>query len=201
MFKRAFCLFFFFLISLSVASYELLIRPDLETAASYQKLTAESKDLCSQKALEKEPARQMRKNVQKDIYTVAGSERRHFRLRSEGSELILTQKKEKIDAVEKLERLECWIQDEIDPKKNLQEVRYFTSDSGIYYFPSNRFLTDSIDLAFFHLAGSDFPDSFIDAAPYLTGVATEVQFTATDKIPKFTANHLRARFDPTSALP
>jgi hypothetical protein len=143
----------------------------------------------------------MRSCVQKDVYTIDGAERRHFRLRSEGSELILTQKKEKIDAVEKLQKLECWIQDAIDPKNKTQEVRYFTSDSGIYYFPSHRFLTDSIDLAFFHLYGDDFPASFSESEPYLTGVATDVQFTATDKIPKFTAYHLRARFDPTRSLP
>ncbi|HSX25953.1 MAG TPA: hypothetical protein VLE89_02990 [Chlamydiales bacterium] len=172
-----------------------------QDAPIYQKLSQESTALRSRHALERHPARQKREGVQKDIWVVNGNERLHFRLKSAYSHLTVAQKKDKVEATEELKQIDCWVQDEIDTVNSLQQIRTLTADEGIYYFPSHRFLAQSVNLAFFRLAGTELPSSLFPEKPFLTGVAREVTFAATCKTPTFTAYHLRAELDPERGFP
>ena len=93
----------------------------------YDRLVQESLDLRTRRALEEKPARQSRQNVQKDIWTE--NETRHFQIQSQDSELILSQKKEKIEAIEKLTNIECHIENDC----------ILTAGEGIYTYPTHQF--------------------------------------------------------------
>lgn len=176
------------------------VRLRASDAPKYRKLVQESAELRSRHALEREPAHQTREGVQKDIWVAEGSERLHFRLNSRYSELMIRQKKDKVEAVEELQQIECWIQEEIDSKTNKQLVRQLKAAEGIYTYPSHRFVAETVHLAFFRLSGTDLPRSTL-AKPYLTGLAREASFAATSKLPTFTAYHLSATLDPEQGLP
>lgn len=201
MFRRALSLSIalILLAAWSIVRHHAAISPD--EAALYKKLASESVALRSHHALERHPAHQKRERVQKDIWMANGDERLHFRLKSLYSDLTVTQKKDKVEAVETLKQIDCWIQDEIDRGKDLQQIRTLNAEEGVYYFPSHRFLAQSVHMAFFRLPGTEIPSSLFPEKPFLTGIAREVSFAATGKSPTFTAYHLKAQLDPERGLP
>jgi hypothetical protein len=97
----------------------------------YRKLVQESVDLHAHSVLEKSPVKQMRKGVGKDIWTIQNGARVHGRVICLQSDMTLTQKKEKMEAVEILHGIEAWIDTE-------NQNRHLTAESGICYFPSCR---------------------------------------------------------------
>lgn len=191
-----------FLTALCLAScYLFLVRLSPSNAAQYRKLVQESKELGSQKTLEHEDAQQMREGVQKDIWIVNDHERLHFRIQSACSHLTLTQKGGKFGAVETLQGIECWVQEQINRKEGSQQVRLLFADEGIYTYPAHRFTAKTVDLEFYRVPGQELPLSLAGKIPYLTGIAQEVVLGAAMKVPTFTAYHLRAKFDPEKELP
>lgn len=201
MFQRAYFSFLALILCLSLLAYYLHIRIAPGCAPLYHKLLKESIALRSHHALERHPAHQKREGVQKDIWVVNGAERLHSRIKSRHSDLTLSQKKDKVEAIEQLKEIDCWVQEEIDPAHSLQQIRTLYAEEGVYYFPSHRFLAQSVHLAFFRLPGADLPLSLFPEKPFLTGVASEVSFAATSKSPLFTAYHLQAHLDPQRASP
>lgn len=133
----------FFLILLCTASVcylSIQIRPS--DAPSYKKLIQESAELRSKKALERAPAHQVRKGVQKDIWTLSGNDRSHLQLNSEGSDLIIQQKKEKFEAIEHLQNLECSV-DQGDHSPHLKADRATYSISDFQFIE----LTDQVEIS------------------------------------------------------
>ena len=167
----------------------------------YRKLVKESVELRSKRALERHPAHQLRHGVQKDIWTPKGNERSHFRLRSEGSELIIQQKKDKFEATESLQNLECCVQEEVDLANQTQQVRFVTAEQGTYFFPNHQFLANEVSILFYDLLGSELPQIKPDSEPFLKGRAKEASFNAGGKTASFTAYELKAQFDPLQRAP
>ncbi len=120
---------FFAVISLAIlAVYWFHIRMQPEDALFYQKLVQESIDLRTRRALEEQPAHQKRQNVQKDIWTQ--NETCHFQILSKDSDLTLSQKKDKTEAIEALKEIRC----------NLQNEFTLTAEEGLYSYPSHQFI-------------------------------------------------------------
>ncbi len=170
-----------------------LMRPNPADLADYAKLIDESLELRSQSALERRPARQLRKEVQKDIWTINNHQRLHYRLKSQGSDLTIRQKKGKVEAIEELQEIECCMQEEING--NEEQIRYLVASEGTYSFPSHRFVAEDADLYFFSLPGTELPPLWPTEAPFLRGHAHEVVFSAAEGLPSFTAYHLNAELD------
>jgi hypothetical protein len=183
--------------SAAVATFLLHVRTRPYDASRYRKLVQESAELRSRRALERHPAHQMRAGVQKDIWAVDGTERLHFRLNSGYSELSITQKKDKFEAVEELQQINCWIQEKIDPNTQMQQVRTLTASEGTYYYPSHRFLANAVHLGIYRLPGIELPTSLTEK-PFLIGVARQATFVASGKNPTFTAYDITATLDPES---
>lgn len=93
----------------------------------YEKLIAESVELRTRKALEKEPAFQKRYGVQKEIWTQ--NETRGISIQSLESDLTIAQKGGKIEAIEKLKEIEC----------HTLNGDILRADEGIYSYPSHQF--------------------------------------------------------------
>lgn len=160
--------------------------------ADYQELLNESRISLSKGTLGSQPAYQIRERVQKDLWS--GPERLHVRVKSAGSELMLVQKKHKqLEAVETLQGMDCWIQEHIDPVAQKQRLRRFSSEHGAYFFPAHNFVSESVQLSLFEIAGTELPIGDPLEEPFLTGFASEVNFSFSNKLPTFTAHHLRAK--------
>ena len=184
----------------AAGAFLFLVRIHSSDIPLYRKLVSESAELLSRKALERHPTHQAREGVQKDIWAVDGAERLHFRLNSDYSELTLRQKKDKVEAVEELQGINCWIQEKIDRGAQTQQIRTIAAAEGSYYYPSHRFLANTVQLAFYRVPGTELPRALLQK-PFLKGVAREASFAATGKIPTFTAYHITAQLDPERGLP
>jgi hypothetical protein len=95
----------------------------------YRKLVRESIDLHAHSALEKSPIRQLRKGVCKDIWTTRDGKPVHGRITSAKSDMTISQRGEKIAAMEVLQEIEGWIQSD-------EPTRHMTAESGTCHFPS-----------------------------------------------------------------
>lgn len=112
----------------ALAIYWVHIRMRPEDVTAYHKLIQESTELRTRHALEEKPAHQKRHGVQKDIWSQ--DETRHFQIQSAHSELILSQKKDKTEAIEELKEIRCSIKDGFT----------LIADEGLYTFPSHQFI-------------------------------------------------------------
>jgi len=152
------------------------LRP--EDALKYQKLVQESRDLHSKQSLEQHPAHQTREDVQKDIWTLRNGKRAHFQLKSQGSELTIRQSKDKFEAIEQLQHLESFLQND--------DIRYLLAKEGTYFYPSHRFLAKETTFSSYRQASE---------LPFLQGTAREAVFEATDETPTITAHGVQGIFD------
>lgn len=196
MFRKVTALSFLLVFCMGAAVSLSCVRMRKGDVGRYRKLVKESVELRSKRALERHPAHQLRHGVQKDIWTPKANERSHFRLRSEGSELIIQQKKDKFEATESLQNLECCVQEEIDLANQTQQVRFVTAELGTYFFPNHQFLANEVSILFYDLPGAELPQVMPDAHPFLKGHAKEASFSAGGKTANFTAYELQAQFDP-----
>jgi hypothetical protein len=153
---------------------------------------AEKTSIPSKRVLESQPGRQVRRGVQKDIWTISGDQRLHFRLRSQDSVLAIEQHKGKLEAVETLGVLECCLQEAVDQKTNTQQVRYLTAPKGTYSFPAHKFVADEVLLSFYQLPGLCLPLGKPAIEPFVSGVAEEVVFSEVNHAPQLNASHLKA---------
>ncbi len=200
-FKRTWIASILLLSAYALGIYFFSIQSRLEDAPSYRKLIAESVDLRSKHALEREPAIQIRSGVQKDIWTLDGTERPHVRILSQNSELTIRQNRGKFSAEETLHSIDSWMQEEIDRSQNIQQIRHCLADEGLYSFPAHEFLAKNVHLDFYRIPGHELPTAPPEQRPYLKGIAREVAFRTSNKAPTFTAYHLLAEFDPIRGLP
>ncbi|MBF8263970.1 MAG: hypothetical protein HW387_1635 [Parachlamydiales bacterium] len=214
MFRRTIAAFsIFFCLTIAIA-YWNHVRLRHSDRTAYRHFVHENSTQRARHALENHPATQNREKVQKDFWIIQNHQRQHLRVQSEHSELIIHERKGKLEAVEKLRNLECWLQEGVCDEPSilqkpifgsthfaLQQVRHLTADEGIYFYPSHHFLAQIVHLQFFRLPGRDLPLQIDSGLAFFSGTATEASFSACGKSPTFTAQHLHASFDPMRGLP
>jgi lipopolysaccharide export system protein LptA len=115
-----------FFVSCVIYHYHIPLRP--EDIIAYERLVQESTELRTKRALEEKPAQQQRQGVRKDIWS--HDEITHLQIESEHSELILTQKKDKTEIIEELQKIRCAVENDFT----------LTADEGIYAYPSHQFI-------------------------------------------------------------
>ena len=106
------------------------IRQTPEDRLLYDKLVQTSQELRSKSALEKAPIHQSRTGVRKDLWTLRDNVRRHAFVQSRVSELTLSQKKEKIQAIECVEGIEGLLSD------GPSSFHHLSAEKGILNLPS-----------------------------------------------------------------
>lgn len=213
MFRQTLVFFSIFLLSVGVVAYLDHVRLRHHDRRAYQLFVRESGAQKARHALESHPATQNRKEVQKDFWIAQNHERQHFRIKSQQSELIIHERNRKLEAVEKLHHLECWLQEFENSSPTIlqktaqepestkqQQVRYLTAEDGIYFYPSHHFIAQTVHLQFFRLPGHVLPETIDPSIAFFIGTATEASFSACGKSPTFTAEHLHASFDPARGL-
>lgn len=142
-------------------------------------------------------AQQERKGVVKELwFSQEDHSRLHYRIASESSVLTLKPEEKKWDLIEKLENLQCWMQDKLyDPTvQNVggQQVRFLRAAEGVYHFSSQEFFAQSVALSLYRLDGQVLPKEFGGQKPFLHGVAEDVSFAISDHQPRFNARFFKA---------
>src|SRR5579883_2379855 len=109
------------------------------------------------------PVSQKRSQVCKDIwFSSEGAQRLHYRIESAASSLNLQPMKSKVDIVEQLHDMRCWMQDKIVKAAGSdgasQQTRYFTASQGVYRFLSQSLVADQATLSLYRITGEHLPE-------------------------------------------
>lgn len=160
------------------------------------KLLKEQEEAASKKSLVS-TTHQHRQGVVKEIYfSQEDNTRLHYRIESEASSLTLKPHGRKLDLIEKLEKIKCWMQDKLyttaSGDRPMQQMRFLEAEDGIYRYASQQFLAQSVGLSLFRLPGSDLPKGAMREIPFMRGVAQDVSFSVSGKTPQFNAQHFKA---------
>jgi len=91
---------------------------------------------------------QKRVDVEKNIWIPKKNDRTVIKMTSPFSELYLGNRKNKIELIEKLKDIKCYVQENTNDNS---QVKLFTSEEGIYFFPKHQFSSDKIKIYFFSL--------------------------------------------------
>lgn len=158
MFKRA--MFITSLCMAAIGSLWLvkLIYLSSEDRIKYQKLLHAGRAIA--KATKSEQTHQTRGGVRKDLWLSQQDRTRlHHRIDSKSSVLTLLPIGDKVDIIENLQQIKCWMQDKLYAQGNvaMQQMRFFEADQGIYQHSTQRFAANSVILSLFGFEGCSFP--------------------------------------------
>lgn len=157
-----------------------------------QEITQSSSQMFSQHAY------QTRSGVRKDIWaTEAGNVRMHYRIESQSSLLKLTPTERKMELVENLKGIKCWMQDKLlltseTQGAPLQQVRYLEAEEGTYLYNTQQFNADSVSLSFLRLPGHTLTFDVGPKDAFLRGIAQKVSFFISEGAPQFQAQNFKA---------
>lgn len=143
---------------------------------------------------------QERKGVVKEIwFTQEDNARLQYRIFSESSLLTIKPEGKSFDLIEKLEKIQCWMQDKLyQPTQGagpMQQVRFLAAEDGLYRYASQEFLAQAVALSLYRLVGHDLPKEKGTAKPFLKGVAEDASFAVSGKNPQFQARHFKAELN------
>ena len=138
---------------------------------------------------------QTRQGVRKDIwFAQEDNTRLQYRIESESSILTLLPNKKKVDIIENLQKMRCWMQDKLylSSQTPMQQMRYFDADQGSYQFTTQNFVAHSVNLSLYRLPGFDLPQTYDASSAFLRGIAQDVSFSISGKTPQFQAQQFKA---------
>lgn len=144
-----------------------------------------------------EHAYQTREGVRKDIWTVENGQRMHYRIDSQSSILRLVPNDTKMELVENLQGIKCWMQDKLlfsneTGTAPLQQVRYLEANAGTYRYNTQQFDANSVSLFFLRLPGHTLTFDVGSKHAFLSGIAQDVSFSISDGTPQFKAQNFKA---------
>lgn len=138
---------------------------------------------------------QDRKGLRKDIWLSQENHARlHYRIDSTSSTLTLVPKDNKLDILENLQGIQGWIQERLymNDQSPMQQMRFFEAGEGTYQYTTQEFLAKSVALSLFRLPGHTMPTSLDNKNAFLKGIAQDVSFSVSGKIPQFQAKQFQA---------
>ena len=193
MFKRA--MFITSLCMAAIGSLWLakLIYLSSEDRIKYQKLLHAGRAIA--KATKSEQTHQTRGGVRKDLWLSQQDRTRlHHRIDSKSSVLTLLPIGDKVDIIENLQQIKCWMQDKLYAQGNvaMQQMRFFEADQGIYQHSTQRFAANSVILSLFRVPGIQLPTAIDPSKAFLRGIAEDVSFSIAGKATQFQAQKFKA---------
>ena len=147
------------------------------------------------KATKDQQTHQTRGGVRKDLWLSQENQTRlHYRIDSQSSILTLLPIDDKLDIIENLQQIKCWMQDKLYVQGStlMQQMRFFEAEQGIYQYSSQRFAANSVALSLFRIPGIQLPNSVDPKAAFLRGIAQDVSFSIAGKATHFQAQRFKA---------
>lgn len=163
----------------------------------YKKFAAKTKEVATSRSAS--AANQKREGVRKDIwFTQEDRSRLHYRIESKASTLTLLPIDDKLDIIENLEHIKCWMQDKlyVAGESPMQQMRFFEADLGTYQYTTQQFLAQTVALSLFRVPGHALSLHFDPKAAFLRGIAQDVSFSVSGKTTQFQAERFRATLKP-----
>lgn len=140
-------------------------------------------------------ANQEREGVRKEIwFTQEDHSRLHYRIDSKTSTLTLLPTEEKVDIIENLQHIKCWMQDKLylSGGNPMQQMRFFEADTGTYQYTTQQFLAKTVALSLFRFPGHALALHFDNDDAFLCGIAQDVSFSVSGNTSKFQAERFKA---------
>ena len=147
------------------------------------------------RATKGEQTHQTRGGVRKDLWlSQQDYSRLHYRIDSKSSVLTLLPIDDKVDIIENLQHIKCWMQDKLYAQGDvvMQQMRFFEADQGIYQYSTQRFAANSVILSLFRVPGTLLPLSVDPSKAFLRGIAQDVSFSIAGKTTQFQAQKFKA---------
>lgn len=147
------------------------------------------------KATQGQQTHQHRGGVRKDLWLAQEDQTRlHYRIDSKSSVLTLLPIDDKLDIIENLQQIKCWMQDKLYIQGNtvMQQMRFFEAEQGLYQYSSQKFAANSVALSLFRIPGTELPTSVNPGAAFLRGIAQDVSFSIAGKATHFQAQRFKA---------
>jgi len=147
------------------------------------------------KATKSEQTHQTRGGVRKDLWlSQEDHSRLHYRIESKSSVLTLLPIDDKVDIIENLQHIKCWMQDKLYTQGDvvMQQMRFFEADQGIYQYSTQRFAANSVILSLFRVPGMQLPTTVDPSKAFLQGLAQDVSFSIAGKTTQFQAQKFKA---------
>ncbi len=138
---------------------------------------------------------QNRRSVRKDLWLSQQDRTRlHYRIDSKSSVLTLLPIDDKVDIIENLQQIQCWMQDKLYAQGDvpMQQMRFFEADQGIYQYSSQRFAANTVTLSLFRIPGLQLPTTIDPRTAFLRGIAQDVSFSVAGKTTQFQAQKFKA---------
>ncbi len=160
---------------------------------SYHNFMEKSKVVASSKALPS--ADQKREKVRKDIwFTQEDHLRLHTRLQSKASVLTLLPNDHKMDIIENLETIQCWMQDRLFTANGtpMQQMRFFEADYGTYQYMTQQFLAKEVSFSLFRIPGFNLSFPTNSSGAFLKGIAKDASFSVSGKTSQLQAQQFKA---------
>jgi hypothetical protein len=193
MFKRAFFISALCMATISSAWLVKLVYLSTADRVKYEKLLETGRAVA--KATKGEQTHQTRSGVRKDLWlSQQDHSRLHYRIDSKSSVLTLLPIDDKVDIIENLQHIKCWMQDKLYAQGDvvMQQMRFFEADQGIYQYSTQRFAANSVILSLFRVPGIQLPGSVDPSKAFLRGIAQDVSFSIAGKATQFQAQRFKA---------
>jgi hypothetical protein len=158
-----------------------------------QQMLSSSKAIA--KATKGQQTHQTRGGVRKDLWLAQEDQSRlHYRIDSKSSVLTLLPIDDKLDIIENLQQIKCWMQDKfyVQGSALMQQMRFFEAEQGLYQYSSQKFAANSVALSLFRIPGMHLPASVDPKAAFLRGIAQDVSFSIAGKATHFQAQRFKA---------
>lgn len=136
---------------------------------------------------------QKRKSVRKDaFFTQSDGVRLHYRIDSESSTLYLLPTGHKVDIVEDLKGIRCFMQEKLFMTPDTQQSKFFKAEQGLWSYAKQEFQATSVNLCLLKLPGHEIPGAIDENSAFLKGLASGVKFSFSGKKPNFHAEKFQA---------
>jgi len=193
MFKRAIFITTLCMAAISSAWLVKLVYLSPSDRVKYEKLLETGRAVA--KATKGEQTHQTRSGVRKDLWlSQPDHSRLHYRIDSKSSVLTLLPIDDRVDIIENLQHIKCWMQDKLYVQGDvvMQQMRFFEADQGIYQYSTQRFAANSVILSLFRVPGIQLPGSVDPSKAFLRGIAQDVSFSIAGKATQFQAQRFKA---------
>ena len=143
------------------------------------------------------PTKQIRTDVQKDLWIFNEGFRLHHRMESPRSILTIYPKGDRCELVEEMQDMKCYLQENVQMEgRSMQQIRFIASASGTYYYSNQYFDAHQVFLALFRIPGNRLETELDFNEAFLKGVAQDVLLSFAEAPPHFQAKKFKAYVSP-----
>jgi hypothetical protein len=142
-----------------------------------------------------EISHQYRFGIVKDLWISQEKGRYHHHLLAPESTVTLIQSEKGIDAVEDLEEIQCWIQQQTPPFNEKERIQYIKAENGTYFYLQQEFLAKQMKFACYDQPPGPFSSDIPLSQLLFKGKADAAYFQFCHHHPEFNADHFEVELE------